>query len=382
MFLSWLAAGILLAGGCAPLPAASGPSCPTRAGQELSGTLRVYADDSRRNALTRVFRSLNSRYPGLEAQWAASPEESDIVVTGCIPAEESSAYRTLDDTAQAVGGALIQELLFRDERGVIGLPLFLRADCYWYDQLLYRKTETETPFSLESFQASPIRGDYPAVCDAADMDSLFWSTLAPLYLSAGGTAEELADGTFRAPIMLPAVRRLRELCASGMLVIREQAAERFITNNTMFWIADFASMADIRYDMPNLSDVGFAPTLVYHQQDTPFIALRADVVAVRAAADPALTDAFLETLYDNKTLVNLCSDAKIPLACRLSFGSHSVPELVDSSYAILASPSLQTDYVSCRWNAAVRSRIIRAVADIAGGAMTAEEGCAALCGTA
>ena len=105
----------------------------------LSGSLSVYAEKGYQTALERVFRTLNLRHPLLDMQWADTPAGADIVITDRLPAEEAGQYRTLDNVADPLRDVLIPELVLRDERGVLGLPLFLRCDSYWYDTLLYHR---------------------------------------------------------------------------------------------------------------------------------------------------------------------------------------------------------------------------------------------------
>lgn len=111
----------------------------------LSGSLSVYAEKGYQTALERVFRTLNLRHPLLDMQWADTPAGADIVITDRLPAEEAGQYRTLDNVADPLRDVLIPELVLRDERGVLGLPLFLRCDSYWYDTLLYQKPKAPFP---------------------------------------------------------------------------------------------------------------------------------------------------------------------------------------------------------------------------------------------
>lgn len=110
--------------------------------------------------------------------------------------------------------------------------------------------------------------------------------------------------------------------------MQENAQSRFTSDTAMFWITDVHKIAGVLNRMPNLSDISFAPTLVYTKTSAASLVVRADFVTVRQQASPVLAEFFLRTLYENKTLVNLTIDTKIPLACRLSFGTNSVPELV------------------------------------------------------
>ena len=370
---------LMMGTGCSPEKAPlSSPGSPVSE-TALSGSLSVYAEKGYQTALERVFRTLNLRHPLLDMQWADTPAGADIVITDRLPAEEAGQYRTLDNVADPLRDVLIPELVLRDERGVLGLPLFLRCDSYWYDTLLYQKIESAVPYSLESFRSSPLLSEFPVVCDIQGMEHLFWSTAAPVYLSAGGTEEELSVASFRPEPLLAALKRIRELTDGGMLSMQENAQSRFTSDTAMFWITDVHKIAGVLNRMPNLSDISFAPTLVYTKTSAASLVVRADFVTVRQQASPVLAEFFLRTLYENKTLVNLTIDTKIPLACRLSFGTNSVPELVAACYTILASPSLQLFYLPCRWDASVSARIEAALSGLASASLTPEEAVQRLC---
>lgn len=345
----------------------------------ISGKLSVYSQYSYKAALSRVFRTLNMQYSQLDVQWTNDRSKADIIITDAIFNNETAEFRTLDQEAQDLEKVLIPNLIFRDHRGVVGLPLFLRTDCYWYDELFYKKAGNPIPLSIGEFMDSPLRHDFPAIYDRDNAESIFWSTLAPIYLSLGGNKVELENASFQLEPMSGAFRYLYKMGKHKILIPKENAYMDFLSNNTMFWNTDFTAITDIRNRMPNLSKLGLSPTLIYDTKDLPNIILRADIVAVKKTTDKKLSQVFLSWLFDNKTLVNLAVDSKVPLACKISYGYNSIPELTNTSLALLSSPSLNIIYLSYNWDYSIKTKISDAINNVLNFTLSPEEASRLIC---
>ena len=187
---TWLLCGILvllLLVGCANGAANSEDgSSPDEQNQNI-GTLTVYASGNYKAALQQVFSHLNLAQTEFCVNWSEDIATADVVITDNLPPQSHGDYCVLQPEKLQVQG--IEQLTVRSEQGVIGLPVFLQLDGFWYDQLLYDSSGIEVPQSMDSWQACSFRDQYPILCDEADMCALFWSVAAPYYLKSGGSIQ-------------------------------------------------------------------------------------------------------------------------------------------------------------------------------------------------
>lgn len=372
---------ILMLTGCKISETTHTPSHETPVENNVSGNLKVYSANYYQSSLERFFRSLNSQYPNFNIYWTNKIESADIVITDYISNYSTDEYMCLDEFSKPIYDVLIPNLIFSDSRGIVGLPLFLRVDSFWYDELLFKKTESSIPFSLESLIESPLRKEHPIVFGDNDIESVFWSVIAPMYLTYGGTVQELSSANFSQGPAKKALNYLNNFIKSGLIFHDDNPSKGFNSNSSMMWFTNIANISEIKNQMPNLSKISFAPTLIYKRNESTKIILRSDFLVVRENKDldTNLIKIFIENIYDNQTLVNLSVDSKLPLACKIAFGYNSVPETVKTCYTILASPSLDISYLSCRWDPFKKQDILNILNKFIKGSISLEESCQMLC---
>lgn len=375
--LCGLLAGLLVTLSGCPAPPVSDAGNTDSAGTEQAVTgITVYSEPAFRASLQQVFSHISLQNPGLLVSWTSSRQSADVVITDQLAPGEWENFRVLSPEQLSVEP--IQALVLRDDRGVIGIPLFVRMQTYWYDALLYSQSGSSVPRSLVAWQGSSLKGTYPAVYDASDMDTLFWSTVAPLYLSAGGERESLSTGALQAQPLEAALEKLLQLQQQGLLVQSQAAAQSFTASQTMFWAAGVDSVAQVFDHMSNLSQIGCAPTLLYQSSEDAQCVVRADVVAVRQSADRAATEQFLKLLFTTDILTTLSTDAKMPVACRISYAYGVVQSLPQVCYTALSSPSLQITYVCSSWEQDRQTNMEDTLLAMMNGTLTAGEAAAQL----
>lgn len=339
-----------------------------------SGKLTVYAEQYYRNALERIFRAAGSFYPGLTAEWSENAGTADIIISDLPPSGE------LMPIGEAVPESLINQSLLRRSGGeTVGIPLFLHIDSIWYDTLLYGRENIEPPYTCGDLLSLPLAKEYPAVCGTQTPDVLFWAGAAPLYLANGGTAEQLSAAEFDRNILAAALERIASLRDEGVLRFAADAEKDFTSTRAAAVISSFARLTEAENSMSALSEITFAPRLLSAEAEKAFLVIRADTVSVRADADRGCALAFLKLLFEPKNLINLLSETHIPLACKVSYGSRSIPENVQDLYESLASNLLDTVYISAEWQNARAAEIYSAIGGFAGGSLTAAEAVQYIC---
>lgn len=335
------------------------------------GTLTVYAPERYRAALQQVFSHINLSQTKFRVSWSSNFTAADIVITDKLPTGSYGDYRALQPERLQVQG--IEQLTVRSDGGVIGLPLFLRLDSFWYDELLYKNHGIAVPQSMDSWRVCALNEQYPIVCGETDMGALFWSVVAPYYLKSGGSAEQLSEGVFQRESLLNALKKLENLRDSGMISLSEQAWQSFSTEQAAFWITGVDNIA-ARYNyMSTRSSWKPSFSLAFDKQERPICVVRADVLAVRKDADTALTDDFLALFLDQQMLADLSAYSKMPLACRMSYAPGTVPELPQVCYTLLSSPTLDVVQVPCKWSADKQQQVCTSLLRLMNGSMDAAQ---------
>lgn len=334
-------------------------------------TLTVYAPEKYRPALQQVFSHINLSQTGFRVSWSSNFTAADVVITDTLPTKSYGDYRVLQPESMQVQG--IEQLTVRSEGGIIGLPLFLQLDGFWYDELLYENYDIAVPQSMDSWQACDLYGQYPIVCDESDMCALFWSVVAPYYLKSGGSAEQLSEGVFQRESLLNALKKLEDLRNSGIISLSKQAWQSFSAAQAAFWVTGVDNIAERYNYMSNRSSWKPSFSLAFDKQERPICVVRADVLAVRKDADIALTDDFLALFLDQQMLADLSAYSKMPLACRMSYAPGKVPALPQVCYTLLSSPTLNVVQVPCKWSAEKQQQVCACLLSLMNGGMDAAQ---------
>lgn len=348
---TWLLCGILvllLLVGCANGAVNSEDgSSPDEQNQNI-GTLTVYAPEKYKAALQQVFSHLNLAQTEFCVNWSEDIATADVVITDNLPPQSHGDYRVLQPEKLQVQG--IEQLTVRSEQGVIGLPVFLQLDGFWYDQLLYDSSGIEVPQSMDSWQACSFRDQYPILCDEADMCALFWSVAAPYYLKSGGSIQELAEGAFQYESLLEALKVLEGMRDDGGIQLSEQAQQSFTAAQAAYWVTGVNHVAAYYNHMSGHSSWKISLSLPFASQEKAVCVVRADVLAVRKNTDAALAERFLELFFTQQVLADLSAYSRMPLACHMNYAPEVVPTLPQVCYTLLSSPTVDVVQVPCLWS--------------------------------
>lgn len=351
-----------------------GKSSDPNGSKRISGRLTVYSDPCYRSALERIFRTAGGVYSALAVEWTGDADSADLLITDTPP---SDGLMPIDS---AVPDDIISNSLLRKSgENIVGIPLFLHIDSIWYDTLFYDREKCTPPYNYEDLQKLSLAKQFPAVCPADDPELLFWAAVAPLYLANGGSSQELTDAKFDKAILEKAIGRLSKLRDEGLLSFTPDAVKAFTSARASALVCSFAELAEAENSMSSLSEETLAPSLFCADGEQAFIVVRADTVSVRQTADRACALAFLELLFEPKNLINLLSDTHIPLACKISYGSRSIPENVQHLYEALASNLTETVYISENWDDGRADGIYEAVGLFGSGRLSAEKTAERLC---
>ncbi len=348
----------------------------TDAGGQYS-SLTVCADENYRYALQQVFSHVNMTENDISILWTGDMSTADVVITDRVPESDFGKYMVLD--MDALDFAEMEQLTLRTQQGVIGLPLFLRLDGFWYDQLLYANHDVAVPHSLDSWLDCPLNTQYPAVCHSDSIASVFWGMVAPLYLSFGGTEEDLALGVLKPESLLPALEQVVHMVESRALVLSDRARESFTSVQAEFWIAGVDQVAKYYTYKSNLSAWDISLAAPFDTGEKPQCVVRADVILIRNTVDKAVAERFLNLFYENKVLTDISDDTKMPMACQISYAPSVVPELAYTCYTALSSPRAELRYVVCSWSDEKTKSMETVLLDILGGELTAHEAVEQIC---
>lgn len=335
------------------------------------GTLTVYAPEQYRAALQQVFSHINLAQTEYRVSWSSDIAASDVVITDNLPVQSYGEYRVIQPQSLQVQG--IDALTVRSEQGVIGLPLFLRLDGFWYDELLYKSSGIEAPQSVDAWNECSLNGQYPIICDETDMSALFWSVVAPYYLKSGGSAAELAEGNFQQESLLQALETLQNMGESGMLQLTSQAWQAFTATQATYWITGVEDVAACYNYMSNRSSWKASLSLPFSAQEQTVCVVRADVLAVRKTSDQRLTERFLEMFYRQQILADLSAYTRMPLACRMNYAPGSVPELPQVCYTLLSSPMIEVVQVPCIWREGKQQQVYGLLLELMTGSIDAAQ---------
>ena len=311
------------------------------------GSLSVCAGERYRFALQQILSHINLSGNGLTLTWTDDMEEADVVITDNIEPQELAEFQVIQTDKLDLQG--IEALAAADERGIVGLPLFLRVDGFWYDELLYSQYSATAPQSMNSWQESAVAQQYPAVCDEGDMDAVFWGVIAPLYLSAGGTEAELSTGSLQQAYLLPALEQLETLLSSGLLQLSTDARQAFTAVQTAYWLTGVDRVAESYNYMSNLSSWWPSLSLLFPADQQAVCVVRAEVLAVRSTVEPELAERFLKVFFDQQTAADLSSYVRMPMASQMRYSPDTVPELPQICYTALSSPMVDIAYAACTW---------------------------------
>ncbi len=366
-----LALAVSLLCGCGAAPSGTdGPGGQTDAGAAGS-TLTVYAPSAYHYALQQAFSRIAMADAGVQLQWADSQEEAQVVFTDCVTPETYDSYMVLGADALQTQG--LQELLLCSDEGVIGLPVFLRLDGLWYNKSFYSAYGMQVPQSAEAWAASGLNERYPAVCGTEDVMTLFWALAAPLYLGAGGTAQELSAGALRYEPLADALGQLETLVRSGMLVMTDDARQRFIGDGAQFFVADVGELAKYYNYKSNLAQWALSPAVPFASQEQPQCIVRAELLLIKKTADPEAAQRFINLFYENSVLADLSDDTRLPMACRLQYAPSAVPELAQTCYTALSSPSVTLNCITCAWSGQCTQAVQEALGALLDGRMDAAQ---------
>ena len=316
------------------------------------GKVTVYSEQRYKAALMQVFSHINLTEKSFSVDWVGDMSEADIVITNNPDRYED--YRVIE--VQQLPVKPMEQLMLRDDRGAIGVPVFLRLCGFWYDELFYANADLTVPRSVETWTQST-----PAVCEKNDTDAILWGIVAPVYLYYGGTSEELSSGQLQQEILSKSLSHLQAICDQGRLQLTEDARQFFTSTQAAFWLASDQQIAASYNYMSNRSKIGFDAGLILPAREYSQCVVRADVMLVRQKADPALTDLFLQRFFREQTLIELSTDTQMPLACQVMYGPSVIPELPQMCYTVLASPTVKISYVTCSWSQEEESAITEAL---------------------
>lgn len=345
--LALMLAAVMLCG-CQGISMTNGSDDSEPVSQQQDGFLKVYAESGYRYALQQAFSHINMSDSTLEILWTGEKSTADVVITDYVPAEEYDGYMVLNTEKLTAQG--IEQLMLRTDRGVIGLPVFLHLDGFWYDQLLYQENNITVPQSRNAWSSCTLNEAYPAVCDEESMEALFWGVVAPLYLRYGGTEEELSAGKLQKDCLQSALDQVAWMLQEKQLILTDEARQNFTSSKATFWIAGVDQAARFYNFKSNLSSWNISLSLPFESDEKPECIVRADMLLIRNTADSALAERFLELFYEGKTLIDLSENTKMPMACRTRYSPSVVPELAQICHTALASPATELRYVICTWD--------------------------------
>lgn len=309
------------------------------------GRIAVYSEQQYKTALMQIFSHINLTEKTFSVDWVGDMEQADIVITNNLNKENYGNYQVID--VQKLSVKPVQQLIVQDDRGVIGVPVFLRLCGFWYDELLYSSMDLKVPQSMETWTQSNL---YPTVCEKNDTEALIWGIIAPLYLYYGGTAAELSTGALSQETLSKAMTHLQALCDQNLLQVTDDARQSFTSTQAAFWLTGANQIAASYNYMSNRSKLGFVNGLILPAKEHSKCVVRADVLLVHKDADPAFAELFLQSFFREQTLIELSTDTLMPLACQVQYGPSVIPELAQICYTVLSSPSVEISYVSCGWS--------------------------------
>lgn len=324
-----------------------------------NGFLKVYAESGYRYALQQVFSHINMSDSSLEILWTGEKNSADVVITDYVPIEEYGDYMVLNTQKLSAQG--MEQLLLRTDRGVIGLPVFLHLDGFWYDQWLYQENNATVPQSKNTWSSCELNGEYPAVCDKESMEALFWGVVAPLYLSCGGTEQELITGQLQKTNLQSALEQVRKMLETKQLILTGEARQTFTSSNATFWIAGVEQLSRSYNYQSNLSTWNISLSLPFEADEKTECVVRADMLLIRNTADPSLAERFIELFYDEKILTDLSENTKMPMACRMRYSPSEVPEMAQICHTALSSPTAELHYVICGWEEGKQEKVYSAL---------------------
>lgn len=322
------------------------------------------------SALSKVSERIESNIPGLKILF--SEKDADIIITDRLPSDSFSEYMSLEDISGQIKNTVIPELTVKNGNDIIGIPLFLKIESYWFDNLYYQANSKSVPFSLSAVKEAIKSAEHGAIFDRSASESFFWSTLAPYYLASGGTENELGFADFNREKLTAAAESTARLFKEKIVSVNEAANELFLSERLMFYITDVSEIAAERHSLPINSEVSFAPDLIF-DDGTAELIVRSAFIAVKKALPKALVNKFLGELYSNEILLNIIKSSGIPLACRIEYNNNSVPELVSGINAVLSSPDVNIHYINCFWNEQTVSAVNNAINIISKGNHNAKQ---------
>ena len=375
----WLLCGILvllLLVGCANGAANSEDGSSLDEQNQNIGTLTVYAPEKYKSALQQVFSHLNLSQTEFCVNWSADFAFADVVITDNLPLQSHSDYRILQPEKLQVQG--IEALTVRSEQGVIGLPVFLHLDGFWYDQLLYDSSGIEAPQSMNSWQSCILNGQYPILCDETDMCALFWSVVAPYYLKSGGSTQELTEGVFQHESLLEALKKLEDMRDDEFIQLSDQARQAFTATQAAYWVTCVDNVSAYYNHMSGRSSWNLSLFLPFDAQERSVCVLRAEVLAVRKNADTVLTDRFLELFFKQQVLADLSAYSRMPLACHMNYAPEVVPTLPQVCYTLLSSPTVDVVQVPCVWSENKQQQVYDILQNMMEGTINAAEAAAGM----
>ena len=305
--------------------------------------LKLYCDAYYHGAFERLGRAFNSVYPELSLGFADDISSADIIITDRMDETDAAQYRILGE--KYGDASFIPELFFKSGNRVIGLPLFLETAGFWQDSLPYQRENAEIPCRYNEFIASDFVKLFPAVYSAAN-DNTYWGLIAPLYISFGGTAEELSTGNLNESLLNAARERLGAATADGALICSDDPEKLFSSGKASAWLCSYREIIAARQDMPVSSKLIFAPGLSAMQNESIYLIIRADSVFVSKKADRAATDKLLNFLFSSKQLLNLINDTHIPSAAKVNCEDRSLPEIFREFYSVLSSTAVNIIYIT------------------------------------
>lgn len=334
-------------------------------------TVGVYSEQRYKAALEQVFSHINLTEKRIQIHWTGEKNGADVIITDQVNPEE------LDDYAVVEMGNLniqpVEQLILRDDRGAIGIPVFLRMDSFWYDALLYENTGVSVPHSLDSWKSSNLNQAYPAVCSENDVSALFWGVVAPLYLGFGGESKDLSCGEFDQESLLAALQQLEMLRQENLLKLTSDARQLFTSTQASFWIAGVERVAESYHYMSTLSSWDISLGLPFAAQVQPMCVLRSDMLMIRQTTDPELAKLFLQLFFRQQTIAELSGDLQMTMACHMQYSPSVIPELVQACYTALSSPTVKLVYTSCCWERGQQERVYGAILSLMKGELTAAQ---------
>lgn len=372
--LSLLLVILMMLVGCTSKPSAKNELKDNGNNTFIKGKLTIYAENNFRSAIDLFLYSFNLSYPKLQIEWATK-DKADIIITDRIPEEQMSEFAVLNSTIEDYQNIFLDSLIVKKGEDIIAVPLFLELDAIWYKETFFAEKNVSAPLLLNDLATSKLNEQYPAISYSGNAETLFWSILAPIYLSNGGQPYELQSGSLNKAILETTLMHFETLKQNKILNTADSPESLFTKNLTQFWAANISDVCGVKNHITNFDSVTFMPSVISNNQDADNIVIRSSSLAVKKNCDINLVEIFLSELFSDRYLTGLSVNLKMPLACKTSYNSHSIPEFVVKNNSVIALPSVKIHYLNCLWDDDTKSKLITPLQNFINDSISLEVAC-------